>query len=140
MRRFLALWLLLPALACAGTPNMATITSNVLVATPSVVPATKPSSPVTAMYGWSAPTLNTDGSAIVGALTYNVYEGPAGALVKVAAATTAQTLQLAGGFIPGLTYCFAVTAIEGGVESAQSAQVCVKIPFAVPAAPKARVA
>lgn len=127
------------ALTASPTPDIRGVTTAVLIATPGVVPAWTPSSPTTASYTWSAPSVNTDGSAIApGTLSYGVFEGPAGALVRVSPPLAGQTFGMSGGpelFIPGLTYCFAVTAIENGVESAQSAQACVKIPLPTPSEP-----
>jgi hypothetical protein len=73
--------------------------------------------------GWTAPTQNVDGSAISGALTYNLYQGPkAGPFTKVgsglAAVSTTVTSLAAGA-------CFAVTAVETtGSESALSNTAC----------------
>lgn len=83
--------------------------------TPPVVP---PVAPVTVAktFSWTAPTQNTDGSAITGALTYNVYVGSAP--TNTAPITgTSYVAQLAVG-----TYSVTVTAVNAaGVESAQSA-------------------
>jgi hypothetical protein len=84
---------------------------------------------------WTAPTANTDGSAITATLTYNIYQGPSGALVKVQSAVSGTTATVTSGLTAGSVQCFAVTAIENGVESAQSNSACVTIPSPSPAAP-----
>lgn len=79
-----------------------------------------------ATLAWTAPTANTDGSAISGALTYNVYEGPkAGPFTKVASGLSGGTTTLTS-----LTAgpCFAVTTVEAASESALSNTVCVLEP------------
>jgi hypothetical protein len=91
---------------------------------------------VSSVLTWTAPTANTDSTAISGTLTYNVYSGPtAGTL----AATPVQTgLTVTTGTVPGAagtTQCFAVTAVEGGQESAQSNVSCKTFPASVPNAP-----
>lgn len=94
-------------------------------------------SPYSASLSWTAPTANTDGSAITGSLTYNIYQGASGALgatpVQTGITTTSATIT--AGLSAGATVCFAVTAVEGGVESAQSAQACKTFPKPVPVSP-----
>lgn len=89
---------------------------------------------------WTAPTKNTDSSAITAALTYNLYAGTScTALVKAQRAIATTSVTLTGstltGLIPGATYCFAVTAVANGVESAQSNTATVAIPSPTPNAP-----
>ena len=81
----------------------------------------------TATLTWIAPTTNTDGSAITATLTYNVYQGPEGALVKVQSALTALSVSITTGLTAGTTQCFTVSAIENGVESGQSLPACVTL-------------
>jgi hypothetical protein len=82
---------------------------------------------------WTAPTANTDGSAITGALTYNVYQGPkAGPFVAIATGATGTTTTvttLASG------NCFSVVAQEATgstsfTDSAPSNTQCVPVPNA----------
>jgi hypothetical protein len=84
---------------------------------------------------WSAPTTNTDGTTIAGALTYNLYQGPvAGPFVKVASGLTGTS-----DTITSLTAgnCFALSAVEvqgatgaTSVESALTTTKCVEVPGA----------
>jgi hypothetical protein len=84
--------------------------------------------------GWKAPTANTDGSAITGTLTYNLYQGPkAGPFVKAASGLTGTSTvvtSLAAG------NCFTLTAVEAQgastTESAPTATVCALVPNSPP--------
>lgn len=103
--------------------------------------ATQAAGPSAAL-AWVAPTTNTDGTAITVALTYNVYQGSA---VSAAACTLGSTpvqtgvsgtsLTITAGLADGTTACFAVTAVEGGVESAKSNVATKTFPPATPLAP-----
>jgi hypothetical protein len=85
---------------------------------------------------WSAPTLNTDGSAITPPLTYNLYQGgSATSLAKVQTGLTSTSTTVSAGLTPGSTQFFSVTAVENGQESAQETPVSVGIPEPVPSAP-----
>jgi hypothetical protein len=86
-----------------------------------------------AVLTWTAPTLNTDGTTITGAITYSVYKGATGAETFFTAGITTTATTLAG--TPGTTQCFQVTAVVNGVESAKSNEVCKSFPNPVPAAP-----
>lgn len=94
---------------------------------PSVGHAQVSSSQVTV--SWTKPTLNTDGSAITGTVSYNMYEGTSatGPWTKVLGQLSAVAEELstitAGN-------CFAVTAVVASVESALSTGVCLKQPDA----------
>jgi len=90
----------------------------------------------TASLSWTAVTTNTDGSAVSGAVTYNVYQGAsAGALTSVQTGLTTTSATVTAGLADGATVCFAVTAVAGGIESAQSAVACKTFPAGVPSAP-----
>lgn len=93
--------------------------------------------PPTALVSWTAPTANTDASAIVGAITYNIYVGTlvsgACALAKVQSGVATATTTVA--LTPGTTACVAVSAVVGGVESAQSNQATAAVPLPTPNAP-----
>jgi hypothetical protein len=105
------------------------IIRSALLLTFGLISAVAQSAGPTANLLWTAPTTNTDGSAVVGALTYNVYQGAQGAaLVKVASAISGTTTNITAGLASGSTQCFAVSAIEGGVEGAQSNTACAAIP------------
>jgi hypothetical protein len=88
----------------------------------------------TAALSWTGPTLNTDGSPVT-TLTYNIYQGLTGALVKVQSGVTTATATITAGLTPGTTQCFAVTAVEAGQESAQSTTACAAIPLPTPGVP-----
>jgi hypothetical protein len=92
-----------------------------------------PTATVALNINWTPPTLNTDGSAITGALTYNLYQGPkAGPFVKVGnpiTGTTTVVTSTTGGT------CFEVTAVEalspsGTAESLPVGPVCMIEPAA----------
>ena len=77
--------------------------------------------PPSAVLTWTAPTTNTDGTPIIGAITYNVYQGlTAASLVQVATGVTALTQTITTGLVDGTTYYWSVTAVAGGNESARS--------------------
>ena len=90
------LWIIIPLFFALGFGLMRC--ANAQAATTSVV------------LDWTPPTLNSDGSAITGALTYNLYQGPkAGPFVKVGngvAGVTSTITTLAAG------NCFQITAVE----------------------------
>lgn len=90
-----------------------------------------------AILSWTAPTTNTDGTAITGAVTYNVYQGTATALATAAVQTglTATSVTVTAGLTDGATVCWAVTAVAGGIESAQSATACKTFPAGTPNSP-----
>jgi len=92
----------------------------------------------TATLSWTAPTTFTNGSAISGTITYNLYAGVQGStLAKIQSAITTATTTVTGSTsLPaGTTVCFAVTAVVAGVESAQSAQACAAVPLPTPGVP-----
>ena len=105
MKKFLLALLFLPMLALAGT---ATLT-------------------------WTAPTLNTDGTAIVGAISYKVYGAIQGQPKLLLASPTLLTFthNPAG----GATWCYDVTANVAAQESAHSGEACKVIPLPVPNPP-----
>src|ERR1700744_66240 len=76
---------------------------------------------------WTAPTKNTDGSVISGAITYNLYNVTASGSTVLANAkgistTSSQRTNLNAG-----TPCYAVTAVVNSVESAQTQAICVLV-------------
>lgn len=89
----------------------------------------------TANLTWTPVTLNTDGSAATG-ITYNLYQGGTPlALVKVQSGLTTEAATVTAGLVPGTTVYFAVSAVEGGVESAQTTASPIAIPLPTPMAP-----
>ena len=79
--------------------------------------------PPTATLTWTAVTQYSDGTTIPSTVTvtYNVYQGTsATSLTKVASGVTALTSSISTGLADGQTYFWAVTAVAGGLESAQS--------------------
>jgi hypothetical protein len=88
-----------------------------------------------AALSWTAPTTNTDGTAITATLTYNIYQGLTGALAKVQSGVTTTAATITAGLTAGTTQCFAVTAVANGVESAQSNSACAAISQPSPNSP-----
>lgn len=85
---------------------------------------------------WTAPTGNSDGTAISGALTYNVYQGISVAtLSKVVSGLTPTTGVITTGLTAGTTQYFAVTAVANGMESALTPAQALVIPFSTPNPP-----
>lgn len=84
---------------------------------------------------WTAPTTNTDGTAITSPLTYQLYVGATGAEVKNGNPVSAPPYVLSPAPAPGVNTCVQVTAIAAGIESARSKEVCATIPLPVPGTP-----
>lgn len=84
-----------------------------------------------------APTLNTDGTPIVLPLTYNVWIGTApGNEVKTFLGFTGSPIRLTSGLIPGTTYYFQLSVVDGlGRESIPSPEQCKIIANSVPSTP-----
>ena len=82
----------------------------------------------------TAPTQNTDGTAITLQLTFKFYGAVQGQAKTVLATvgTPAYTHSTAPN---GVTYCYQVTAVAGGQESAPTAEVCKAMPAAIPNPP-----
>lgn len=77
--------------------------------------------PPTATITFPAVTQDTDNNALVGAVTYNVYQALKGSpTVKVGTITTTNTTVTAG-LQSGLEYCWQITAVAQGVEGAKGA-------------------
>jgi hypothetical protein len=106
----------------------------VYVASGSAATPTPAATVPSALLTWSATTANTDGSPALN-ITYNVYQGLSGKLSKSVSGVNALTATITTGLTRGVTECFAVTAVEAGVESAQSAQACAAIGIATPLTP-----
>lgn len=84
---------------------------------------------------WTAPTQNTDTSAIAGPITYNLYGGMQGqALTLLSGMPISTTTNVRSNVNPG-TICYAVTAVVNGLESAQTPPVCTTILAPPPNAP-----
>ena len=88
-----------------------------------------------AVLAWTGPTLNTDGSAITGAITYNVYQGATGAETLAQSGLSTATATVTSGLTVGSNVCFVVTAVVAGVESARSNEGCKLITAPQPNAP-----
>lgn len=109
-----------------------------LTATSAIAQAAGP----TATVSWLAPITNTDGSPITQPLTYNVYLGQAATAAACSLGATpaltgitALTVTITTGLADGTTECAAVTAVEGGVESAKSNIATKTFPPATPNSP-----
>lgn len=84
---------------------------------------------------WAAPTANADGTAITGALTYQLYSGASGAEVKTGTPVSASPYVLSAGLTPGKSICVQLTAIANGVESDKTPEACATVPFPKPKSP-----
>ena len=100
----------------------------------SVAAAAGPTVSETVNVAWTAPTTNTDGSAISGTLAYNVYGAASASATTWTKVVSGATASPSSFTAPAGDTCFAVTAVEteGGspVESAPSAPACLLIPNA----------
>lgn len=102
-----------------------------LIATAAAFAQTPPAPSIvsTANFSWTAPAANTDGTPISGTLTYDLYQGTAAGgftLLKSAITGTsadAIPIDLSKGD------CFALTAVEGSLQSAP-ATTCAHQPAA----------
>lgn len=113
--------------------KLGTLIAGALLA---LIAGTALAAPPVATVTWTPPTTHTDGSTIAaGVLTYNLYQGLTGAEVKVQSGLTVASATVTAGLTAGTTQCFTVTAIEAGVEGAQSAEACAAIPKLVPGVP-----
>jgi hypothetical protein len=83
------------------------------------------SQPITAQISWIAPTTDTTGAKLTVPLTYNLYRGPTLAgvvfLKNVNGLSTTDTVTTPG------TYWYAVTALNGAIESAQEVAVSAQL-------------
>lgn len=85
---------------------------------------------------WTAPTKNTDGSNISGAVTYNVYGAIQGQTkVKLTATPISALTYTHNAATGGNTWCYTATSLVGGQESAQTAEVCGAVPAPIPNPP-----
>ena len=89
-------------------------------------------SPPTVTVAWVAPTQNTDGTAINGALTYQLYVGASGKETSFGSPVSASPFVITPTPAPGSNVCVQVTAIANGVESARSTEACTTIPYPTP--------
>lgn len=95
--------------------------------TPNIVATKHPG--WTVHWTWVAPTQNTDGTAVSGVLTYDVYMSTGGAFTKIASALT--TTGYAETNLPAGIPCIYVIANESGantIPSPPSEIVCVNDP------------
>ncbi len=113
MKRFLILFLALPALAQAAG--------------------------LTAPLTWTAPTLNTDGSTIAGAqlpLKYNVLSGPNATTQSSLATGVSALTYTASGYLSNQTVCFTVVTVDAtGAQSAPTNAACKTFPPPTPTPP-----
>lgn len=91
----------------------------------------------TATVTWTPATTHADGSPIIDAPTFNLYQGPSGAEVKVQSGLTSPSVVVTAGLSSGTTVCFAVTQVETatGMESAMSIHACKTFQASAPNAP-----
>lgn len=83
---------------------------------------------------FTPPTTNTDGTAISGPLTFNLYQGTAaGAEIKTQSGITTSPDVINAGLKGGTTYYFELTAVDTvGNESAKSNEGCKAMAPSVP--------
>jgi hypothetical protein len=74
---------------------------------------------------WVAPIANTDGSAISGTLSYNLYTVTATGSTSLQTGITGLTNQRTN--LNAGTPCYALTAVENGIESSPTNPVCVTV-------------
>jgi hypothetical protein len=87
----------------------------------------------TATLVWVYSTTRTDGTAVTGSLTTNIYVGPTGAEVLQPGLTTSGTTATITGAWGGTTQCFKVSETEtGGGTSSLTNEVCKTFPLAAP--------
>jgi len=125
MHRTLTLIPALAALAILATPALA--------ATPTCVQGKAGVAP-TATITFTAPTTNTDGTAISGALTYELFQGSSPtALTPVAKGLTSSPISVSTGLKDAETVYWDVVAVASdGTASAPSNVVCKTFPAGVP--------
>lgn len=90
--------------------------------------------PPTASISFTIPSLNTDGTPIVGPLTYNLYQATtSGSETKVASALKGSPITVTTGLAPKTTVYFKISVTDAnGQESALSNEVCKTFPASVP--------
>lgn len=114
----MALMLLLPVFALAAGPTCVT---GLLGAAP------------TASIKFAAPTLNADGSAVTGPVTYNLYQAlSSGAEAKVTSALAGSPIAVSTGISSASTVYWYVTAVNANGESVPSNEVCKIFPGSPP--------
>lgn len=95
-----------------------------------------------AVLSWNAVTLNEDGTAVTGPVTYNVWQGPqAGPFVRVAALQGVSVLtETVTGLPLNTQTCWEVTSVaDSGSESPASNVACKTIGNETPGAPNLTV-
>lgn len=100
-----------------------------------VVPASQAQATSQVTVSWTAPTKNTDGSAISGAVTYQLYVGASGKEAKLGNPVTAPPYVITPTPAPGTTVCAQITAIANAVESDKTPEACTTIPYPTPNSP-----
>jgi fibronectin type 3 domain-containing protein len=93
-----------------------------------------PGAAPTAILTFTAPTANTDGSALSLPLTYNIYQSTtSGAETKVATGQKGSPISVVTGITPNATYYWKVSVTDaGGNESALSNEACKSFPKSLP--------
>lgn len=87
-----------------------------------------------ATISFTVPTTNTDGTPLVGPLTYNVYQSTtSGGETKAASALKGSPITVTTGLAPKTTVYFKISVTDAnGQESALSNEVCKTFPASVP--------
>lgn len=88
----------------------------------------------TASITFTLPTTNTDGTAVVSPLTFNLYQSTtSGGETKVASALKGSPITVTTGLAPKTTVFFKISVTDAnGQESALSNEVCKTFPASVP--------
>jgi hypothetical protein len=112
---------------------VALLASVAVAAPPTCVVGSNKVAPV-ASISFVAPTLQSDGTALTTAVTYNIYQGTAsGAEVKVASGVGPNSpVTVTTGLTSGETVYWYLTAVDASGEGAPSNEVCKQFPAAVP--------
>ena len=117
------------------------MTSVLVPSAPRPVSTCSNALPHCTILSWAAPTKNTDGTSIVGTVTYNVFRSATngGPYAQLNLTPVSLTTYEDDSVVGGQTYFYVVTAVVGTVSSANSAQVTSLIPASVPNPPTALV-
>lgn len=110
--------------------TFATISIGVLMA----AIATAQTTGRTATITFSAPTRYTDGSSVEAgtSISYRVYQGARGGTKTQVGTITGTSTTISSGLLAGREYCWEVTSVINGVESARSNEACKSFPFPTP--------
>lgn len=126
MKNFLSIAAFVGCLFLSGVAFATTTTPTCYIAKSGVAPV--------ATITFTPPTKNTDGTAITGTLTYDVFSGTSyDSLALLKSSLTGSPIDINAGLEAGGTYYFDVTAVDSdGTASAPSNVVCITFPGGTP--------